>query len=266
MPSVGSWIIYLEPKKVANSRGYFAAAKIEKIIPDPTKADMYLALIEPGSYIDFAKNVPFSSADGPIEKGLLNAAGALSGRAQAAVRPLSGPDFARIVEAGLPNDDDFLPRVDEASDENRVKDEQAPFEVDRPIIQTLVSRKKRDQLFRRAVLAAYDNQCAVTGWKLLNGGGRAEVQAAHIRPVEHNGPDSIQNGLALSGTAHWMFDRGLISLADDHEIVISRKVNDRQSVEAIVNNTGRALVPERLASKPHPAFLNWHREYHHIEV
>ena len=28
----------------------------------------------------------------------------------------------------------------------------------------------------------------MTGWKLVNGGGRLEAEAAHIRPVEHGGP------------------------------------------------------------------------------
>ena len=70
-------------------------------------------------------------------------------------------------------------------------------------------------MFRRVVLRAYDEQCAITGLKLINGGGRAEADAAHIRPVEANGPDIVNNGIALSGTAHWMFDRGLIALSDD---------------------------------------------------
>ncbi|MXO87654.1 HNH endonuclease [Alteraurantiacibacter aestuarii] len=260
-PSIGNWIVYLEPTKVPNSRGYFAAAKVEKIIPDPTNRGMYLALIEPGTYIDFANRVPFSGPEGPIERGLLNDAGALSGRAQSAVRPLSGTDFARIVEAGLPDDEDILPRIDHGEDENRVREVQTSFEIERPIVQTLLSRKKRDRLFRRAVLAAYDSKCAMTGWKLINGGGRAETEAAHIRPVEHKGPDSIQNGIALSGTVHWMFDRGLIGLSDDLDILISRQVNDRSSVEAILNKTGKALTPERMASRPHPTFLQWHREY-----
>jgi hypothetical protein len=39
------------------------------------------------------------------------------------------------------------------------------------------------------------------------------------------------------------------------------QVNDRASVEAIVNKTGRALAPERPALRPHPAFLAWHREH-----
>ena len=92
----------------------------------------------------------------------------------------------------------------------------------------------RGRIFRQIVLRAYDERCAVTGLKLIDGGGRAEVEAAHIQPVEANGPDIIGNGIALSGTAHWMFDRGLISLSDDLEILISRRVNDPEGVRAIV--------------------------------
>lgn len=58
-----------------------------------------------------------------------------------------------------------------------------------------------------------------------------------------------------------MFDRGLISLSDDLDILVSRQVNDLPSVEAIINQTGKALVPERPALRPHPAFLGWHREF-----
>ena len=139
----------------------------------------------------------------PVERDLANA--------QAAVRPLSNSDFARIIALGLP-EDDTLPRVGELEPLDRVQDTQMPFEIERPIVQTLLNRPFRDRAFRRAVLHAYDGRCAVTGWKLVNGGGRLEAEAAHIRPVEQGGPDSIRNGLALSGTAHWMFDRGLIGL------------------------------------------------------
>ncbi|MEE4210400.1 MAG: HNH endonuclease [Parvularcula sp.] len=266
-PLVGNWIIYLESGKVRNSRGYFAVAKVREIIPDlraeraPDEEELFLALIEPETYLDFAGEVPFRVDNQPVESGLLNDAGKISGRAQAAVRPLSQSDFARIIALGLP-DDDTLPRVDDPENENRVREEQTPFEIERPLVQSLVSRPFRDKAFRRAVLHAYDGRCAVTGWKLVNGGGRLEAEAAHIRPVEHGGPDSIRNGLALSGTAHWMFDRGLICVSDTHEIMIHRKVNDRAGVEAIINPTGRLIAPQREADKPHPQFLGWHREFH----
>jgi putative restriction endonuclease len=119
----------------------------------------------------------------------------------------------------------------------------------------------RDRVFRRIVLRAYNERCAISGLKLINGGGRAEVAAAHIRPVEANGPDIVSNGLALSGTAHWMFDRGLISLSDDLEILISRQANDLDGVRAFINRSGRAIAPSRAFERPHPQFLHWHREH-----
>jgi putative restriction endonuclease len=60
---------------------------------------------------------------------------------------------------------------------------------------------------------------------LINGKGRPEVEAAHIMPVEENGPVSVQNGIALSGTVHWMFDRGLLSMDDDYTILRSHQLN-----------------------------------------
>lgn len=261
---LGDWIIYYEPRKVRDTRGYFAVAKVERIVPDPTAPGMFLALIEPGSYLDFATLVPFADADGQvIERGVLNDAGRISGRAQVAVRSLSPADFNRIVSAGLEDTSPLLPRTADVDQPAAVREDRTPFVFDeaRERVPTLVSRVVRDRVFRRIVLRAYDERCAVTGLKLINGGGRAEVEAAHIRPVEANGPDIISNGMALSGTAHWMFDRGLIGFDDDMRILVSRQVNDPNSVRSIVNPSGCAILPAHLASRPHPDFVRWHRDH-----
>lgn len=260
---VGDWIVYYEPSKVANTRGYFAVAKVERVIADPAAAGMHVALIEPGSYLDFANPVPFNDAAGPIERGVLNEEGRISGRAQSAVRPLLLDDFKRIVELGLEESSQLLPRSGEVPAADGFQEEQTPFQFDeqRKRLSFTVSRIARDRIFRRIVLRAYDQRCAITGLKLINGGGRAEVAAAHIRPVEASGPDIVNNGLALSGTAHWMFDRGLISLSDDLKILISRQVNDLDAVRMFVNQSGYAFPPARNSERPHPHFLQWHREH-----
>lgn len=260
---VGDWIIYYEPRKVAQTRGYFALARVQQVIPDPGVPGMYLALIEPGSYLDFANPVPFTETNGqPIERGVLNEEGRISGRAQSAVRPISREDFMRIVGLGLDERIPLLPRVDDEMPQSSFAEEQAPFTYDgqRDRVTITMSRVMRDRVFRRVVLRAYDERCAITGLKLINGRGRAEVAAAHIRPVEANGPDIVGNGIALSGTAHWMFDRGLISLADNLEILISRQANDQQGIRSIINKTGYASPPKRMSDRPHPHFLRWHRE------
>src|SRR4029077_7151112 len=183
----------------------------------------------------------------------------ISGRAQSAVRPISPVDFNRITELGLVEDTALLPRVDTSSFPG-MQEEHSVFqhEQERSRVAYLTSRIVRDRIFRRVVLRAYDARCAITSLKLINGHGRAEVEAAHIRSVEENGPDIVSNGLALSGTAHWMFDRGLISISDGLEILVSRRVNDEEGVRALISKDGRARPPRRGLERPHPHFLRWH--------
>jgi len=262
---VGDWIVYYEPRKVSGSRGYYAVARVAQVVPDPRREGMHLAMIEPQSYLEFATPVSFQLEDGIAETGLLNAEGSISGRAQAAVRGLSLRDFRRIVSRGLGEADAILPRHDDpllTSPSGLDESSQEPFWADseRERVLGLTSRPLRDRVFRRVILRAYDERCAITGLKLINGGGRAEVAAAHIRPVEANGPDIVNNGLSLSGTAHWMFDRGLIGLSDDLEIRVSRQVNDVEGVRALINSTARLIGPRETRDRPHPAFLRWHRE------
>jgi putative restriction endonuclease len=111
------------------------------------------------------------------------------------------------------------------------------------------------------VLKAYDRRCAFTGFQFINGGGVAEVEAAHIKSVADRGPDVVQNGFALSRTVHWMFDRGLLTVADDATILLSNYINDVDGVRKILLPNGRAKFPEILHNRPDPAFLRWHREH-----
>src|SRR3546814_14570825 len=85
----------------------------------------------------------------------------------------------------------------------------------------LVHRKIRDATVRNHVRYAYENTCAVTGLRIVNGGGKAEAQAAHIWSVAGGGPDIVQNGVALSATVHWLFDRHLITFDDNLCLLVS---------------------------------------------
>jgi putative restriction endonuclease len=260
---VGNWIIYQEPRR-AGRRGYYAVAKVEKIVPDPATKGMYLALIEAGTYLEFGRDVPFQLDGQAIERGLLNPDGTVNGgRAVWSVRPISDADFNRIVGLGLVEEDELLPREEEYNPAPAlVEEELEPWEgpIDRTI--ALVSRKVRNRQFRKRVLDAYACQCALTGMQLINGGGRAETQAAHIMSVEAGGPDKVSNGLALSGTVHWMFDRGLIALTDAGDILLSSKINDLAGVEKLIHSDRRARLPSMLHLRPHPRYLAWHREFH----
>src|SRR5262249_25771457 len=148
-------------------------------------------------------------------------------------------------------------RAMQAVPQGMTEDPEAPFE--RPIVERLVARPFREAAFVASVKSAYSETCAVTGLRIINGGGRAEVQAAHIRPVADGGSDSIRNGLALSGTAHWMFDRGLLSIADDYTILVAEKKLPRNAIQ-LIRPDRKLLLPERPDARPHVAQLRYHRE------
>lgn len=256
---VGDWVVYMEPVK-AGRKGYHAVAKIDRITADPSTPGMHLAIIDPTSYLDFDHNVPFQSDGDYPERSVLNDAGNVSGRAQAAVRPIPIEDFNRIVGLGLDTRDELLPRSDSESLSASVAEEQAPYAFEQDRVQMLTRRTIRDRVFRTRVLRAYDRRCAFTGFQFINGGGRAEVEAAHIKSVQDKGPDVVQNGLALSGTVHWMFDRGLLTVADNGEILLSNHINDVEGVQKILRPNRLTQFPDNPRDRPDAEFLRWHRE------
>jgi putative restriction endonuclease len=136
-------------------------------------------------------------------------------------------------------------------------EEASSFE--RPIVEMIVARPFRDAAFAASVKAAYANTCAMTGLQIVNGGGRPEVQAAHIRPVGEGGSDSVRNGLALSGTVHWMFDRGLVSVDDDLTILIAAS-RLPGAVIKLLREDRKLAIPNRPEISPHPIHLRYHRE------
>ena len=131
--------------------------------------------------------------------------------------------------------------------------------MDRRIIERLSRRPFRDRVFSTGIKRAYDNTCAISGLRIINGGGRTEAQAAHIQPVAENGPDSLRNGVALSSTFHWMFDRGLISIDDDYSLLFKRGAIP-SNVLSLVNSDRRLRTPDQEIYHPHPRFLEYHRE------
>jgi putative restriction endonuclease len=60
---------------------------------------------------------------------------------------------------------------------------------------------------------------------------------------------------------HWMFDRGLISLSDAGDILLSSKINDVAGVEKLIYPDRRARLPAN-EDRPHARYLGWHREWH----
>jgi len=257
---VGDWVIYYEPVK-AGPRGYFAVAQIAKVIPNEEAPGRFLASIAPGTFLKLENPVPRLIDGRPLERSLAEADGTpkRGGAVQLAVRRLPDAEFARIVNLGLPQNLEQMEATRYDAPAPGLAEAAMIFE--RPVLERLTRRPYRDVAFRRQVRAAYDYRCAMSGLRLRNGGGRPEVQAAHIRPVESLGSDSTRNGLALSGTLHWMFDRGLISVAEDcATILVSHNKVPGEVVSRLLSPGGKLLAPLDPRDAPHPDNLRWHRE------
>jgi putative restriction endonuclease len=261
--TVGDFIVYYEPRRSSgelSSRGgsqsYFAVARVESVIDDATLPDHYFAIIDSSTYLDFDTAVPFHEGDEYYESALKKDDGSTNkGAFGRAVRLIPDGEFDRILKAG------FAPILSETlTPEITLPGFFEPtMTFERPIVEMTVSRPFRERSFMHNVRAAYSNRCAITGLRLINGGGRPEVQAAHIQPVASKGPDSVRNGLALSGTVHWMFDRGLISIGDDYKILVAKNHVPDDAVR-LLNRNGMINLPKDPTLHPNAHYLKFHRD------
>jgi putative restriction endonuclease len=259
------WIIYYEPRRssgLLSSRGgrqsYFATACISEIIGDNSRPDHFYALID--SYLDFPRPVPFAEGGHYHESALRRGDGDTNkGAFGRAVRQLPDHEYDAILRSAFVTIISAHGPSENAPQITPTGFAEPAAEFERPLIERVVTRPFREAAFSGAIKAAYRDTCAFTGLEIVNGGGRSEVQAAHVRPVASAGPDSLRNGIALCGTFHWMFDRGLISIADDHQLLLA-KGHVPDSVARLLNPERVLLAPTRADQAPHPLFLRWHRE------
>ena len=255
--AIGDWIIYYEPRRGEGRQVYFATARVDRIVSDPEIVDHFYAYIS--DYLEFVTPVPFREVNGFYETALRGVDGAPNlGSFQRAVRIIPDHEYEAILRAGFGN---VLSEKVDGSVPVAPGMSEVAIEFERPILESIVRRPVRDEAFRKTIETAYDATCAITGLRIINGGGRAEIEAAHIKPVAggHKGSDSVRNGIALSRTFHWLFDRGFLSLSDDYGILVAEKLVPTQAAR-MINPDRQLLVPKQPHMRPHPIFVRYHRE------
>jgi putative restriction endonuclease len=265
--TVGDWVVFYQSRQ--GLFGYVGVQRVHRIVEDPETAGHFYALLDRGSEWSFERVVGRGDAAGRAFEAVLRGGDgrpASGGANAAAVRLITEAEFAAIVGAGLTaiEGPDALPRSDTGGPPaDGFAEAGAAFEGPAPVAgfraEVLTSRRFRDASFARQVKAAYGARCAMSGLALRNGGGRPEVEAAHIRPVAEDGPDTVRNGLALSGTLHWMFDRGLVSVDGDGTILVARDSIADEVKERLLVPDRRIITPRSWLLAPHPEYLGWHR-------
>jgi len=127
------------------------------------------------------------------------------------------------------------------------------------------SETKRDAKFAVRVLPAYDYTCALTRYRMIAINGTTALDAAHIRQFKRGGSNHPTNGIALSKTAHWLFDRGFWSITDDFQVLVAKARFDEAGEEAYLlkRMAGTELLkPTNQHFLPDRQCLAWHRRHH----
>lgn len=124
--------------------------------------------------------------------------------------------------------------------------------------QVLTHQRIKQNFFRRSVLSSYKGRCCMSGLS-----DSRLLVASHIVPWSADKANRLNpsNGLCLSAIHDKAFDKGLLSLTDSGEILISdelRRVDDNFVKDIFLSLESRIIeMPEKFA--PNTAFLAYHR-------
>ena len=144
-------------------------------------------------------------------------------------------------------------------------DELAEVREDVLAYKTQLSRG-RDARFKVSVISGYHFTCALTGYRLIASKSTyVPLEAAHIHAHSKRGPDTPDNGLALTPTAHDLFDAGLWTVDDNLRIRvaesdIAESILPGGSHFKLADLHGRPLsFAPQATLRPDPTHLAWHR-------
>lgn len=112
--------------------------------------------------------------------------------------------------------------------------------------------------FKVLVTEAYHRRCAVSGERTL-----PVLEAAHIKPYSLEGPHRTDNGLLLRKDLHTLFDRGYMTVNEDLQIEVSKRIKeDYGNGRDYYAFHGRKLIemPDNAVDRPSTEFIRWHNE------
>lgn len=138
-----------------------------------------------------------------------------------------------------------------------------PFSMTKPItrVESRQFRVARSSVFPLLVRQQYGWQCCISDIQIETPTRIHEVEAAHVVPVTEGGSDDIRNGLCLSRTLHWAFDRGLFGVRSDRTIYIPRGVIKMTGNEFLKQFQGKTIAEAKNTKlRVHEDALHWHRK------
>jgi putative restriction endonuclease len=123
----------------------------------------------------------------------------------------------------------------------------------------LPAERRREAAWRTDVLQSWDRQCAFCGFDGQLASASVGIDAAHVRWFAFDGPNTLDNGLALCVLHHKLFDLGALGLKQDLRIQVSAIFTARtEAGRAVYALHGRKLTPRPGTVVPSTAHVSWH--------
>ncbi|MBI3234627.1 MAG: HNH endonuclease, partial [Bacteroidetes bacterium] len=121
-----------------------------------------------------------------------------------------------------------------------------------------VKTRVNQSVFRQMILTNYNNKCAITGIDIPK-----LLLASHIVPWSVNEKERLnpENGLCLSALYDKAFDKGLISINHNYEVLISNELKSKSNTSFYHNNFGaieKIKLTNPLKYFPKKEFLEYH--------
>ena len=137
-----------------------------------------------------------------------------------------------------------------------------PFSSQKPTAPIPAESPIRSAGFRQVIMGLYDYTCAVCELRIVTMDGESATDAAHIIPFRISKSDDVRNGISLCKLHHWAFDKGLISLNETYQVVVSPLMSDRRPTEWMLTafQDKPIRLPECNQFRPAQDVLDWHRE------
>jgi len=122
-----------------------------------------------------------------------------------------------------------------------------------------VPARRRSPAWVAQILMGWDRQCAFCGYDGQLGGSAVGIEAAHVRWFNLEGPDDLDNGLALCSLHHKLFDRGALGIDVSCCVKVSDQFSGRTpSGRAVYELHGRELRPRPGTPIPGEQHVDWH--------
>lgn len=119
--------------------------------------------------------------------------------------------------------------------------------------------RRRDPNWRLAIIDSWDRCCAFCGYDGQLGGTPVGLDAAHVRWFAFEGPDALDNGLALCSLHHKLFDRGALGLDEQMRVLVSTSFTARTTAgRGLYELHGRELKPRPGTVVPRAEHVGWH--------